>query len=59
MKLSKKAIIEFQELVRENTGTELSYSEAETMAKQWLEFYKLVHKPILKKNIVDSKQLRS
>jgi len=44
--LSKEAVEEFQELVLKKRGIKLSYSEAESMAKWWLEFFKLVYKPI-------------
>lgn len=45
-KLSEKAVKDFQKLVREKRGINLDYETAQTMALDWLQFFKLVYKPM-------------
>lgn len=44
--LSEKAVKDFQKLVKLKRGIDLSDSEAQTMALEWLEFFKMIYKPI-------------
>lgn len=44
--ISQKAVDEFRELVEKKRGIKLSDSETRTMATEWLEFFKLIYRPI-------------
>ena len=44
--LSDEAVNEFRKLVKKKRGIELTESEARTMASDFLDFFKLVYKPI-------------
>jgi hypothetical protein len=44
-KLTKKAVEEFQEITLRKHGLMLSYEQAETLARDWLEFFKLTCEP--------------
>lgn len=47
-KLSKKAVNDFQKLILQKSGIELSYEDAEFMAMEWLQFCRLIMEPIPK-----------
>jgi len=44
--LSAKAVEDWKKLVKKKCGVDLSDDEAQTMALEWLEMFKLVYEPM-------------
>jgi len=54
-KLSEKAVKDFQSLVKKKRGIDLSDEEAQAMALDWLQFFKLVYEPMQKESKIKQK----